>query len=121
MFNELNKTGNQFDYVPKNKDVFKSTIEYKKSIDDGSCENTEGKEGVYPVHGYFFFTTIHGDSGAMLMEDCNVYIPKHMLSIFKGFGETENNAIKEGKLGISLYSYDSKKRADCVGVELHDI
>lgn len=132
MFAELNQGGSKFDYTARNNDTFKSTIDYLKDISEGKCDNKEvikgfedntSKEKVdaYPVHGYFFFETVHGDSGALLLEDCNLYIPKHMLKIFKDMTEEQDNAIRDGKLGISFYEYNSKKRADCVGIKLHDI
>lgn len=132
MFGELNKQGNKFDYTAKNKGAFKSTIEYLKDIQNGKCENTEvmkdyedvtlkTKDDVYPIHGYFFFETVHGDSGAIILEDVNVYIPKHLLPLFRDFTDDMDNAIRENKCGVSFYEYDSKKRADCVGIRLHDI
>lgn len=131
MFGELNQR-TKFDYTARNKDTFKSTIEYLKDIAEGKNDNKEvikgfedktlkEKKDVYPVHGYFFFDTVHGESGALLLEDCNVYIPKHLLKLFKDMTDEQNNAIRDGKLGISFYEYDSKKRADCVGITLHDI
>lgn len=125
MFNEMNKTGNLFENAPKHDD-FISTIEFqKKRVDNGDwnkpCGKTDKGNPIYAVHGYFFFETVHGDSGALILDDCNLYIPKHLLKLFKDMNEENIQAVKDGKLGITLYEYDSKKRADCVGINLVDL
>lgn len=122
MFGEMNKKGNQFDFVPENKDLFMGTIEYFDKILEG--EDDDHKESkVVPCYGFFFFDTVNGDSGAMILPECNVYIPKHLLDTFRKIGDNPEQvqAVKDGKLGVSFHKYDSKKRKNCVGVNLVDI
>lgn len=133
MFNEKNKT-RIFDFMPTNKDLFKSPREVYEEMqtwtDSGNCPeyvdvvtDPINNESLFclPVHGYFFFETVHGESGALILDEYNMYIPKHMLSTFREFSDEEIEAVKQNHLGISLYLYDSKQRKDCVGVSLHDI
>lgn len=131
MFNEKNKTI-LFDFEPENKDMFKSTKEVYSELENMDTDNlpdfikidTESNQDsnfILPVHGYFFFETVHGASGALLLDKYNMYIPKHMLDIFRSMSYDEIKAIEEGHLGISLYLYDSKQRKECVGIKLHDI
>lgn len=133
MFAEKNKV-KIFDFTPKNKDVFKSTREVYDEMrtwtDNDSCPDyvdvivdPDTNESIFclPVHGYFFFDTVHGESGALMLNEYNMYIPKHMLSVFREFTTEEIEAVRQNHLGISLYLYDSKQRKECVGISLHDI
>lgn len=125
MFEEKNHV-KFFEFEPQEKDTFKSPLEVKTDLEQGKLDsmtvvNSEESFKVLPCHGYFFFETVHGDSGALLLDRYNCYIPKHMLQLFKGFGDDEIKAIKNGNLGISFYAYDSKQRKNCVGIRLHDI
>lgn len=122
MFGELNKKGNQFDFVPENKDLFMGTIEYFDKVLSGD-DNDDKESRVVTCHGFFFFDTVNGDSGAMILPECNVYIPKHLLDTFRKIGDNPEQvqAVKDGKMGVTFHKYDSKKRKNCVGVNLVDI
>lgn len=121
MFNEMNKKGNLFDYTPDDKDKFVGTIEYFNEVMTGDDDDKESQ--VVPCHGCFFFDTVNGASGAMILPQCNVYIPKHLLKTFQDICDDPEKvqAVKDGKLGVSFHKYDSKKRKNCVGVNLVDI
>lgn len=116
MFNEMNKGNIEFDFQPKFKDIFLSTKSFYVVTNDKDVE------GVYQVHGFFFFDTQYGDSGAMILDNCNVYIPKHMIDTFKDIKKNRQaiQAIKDGGLGISLHTYKSHGK-ECVGINLVDI
>lgn len=116
MFGEMNKSNIEFDYQPKFKDIFLSTKAFYVVTNDKDIG------GVYQVHGFFFFDTEYGDSGAMILDNCNVYMPKHMIEIFKDIRNNSQavQAVKDGKLGITLHTYKSHGK-ECVGVNLVDI
>lgn len=114
MFNEKNKGAIDWNYKTENEDIFLSTKDFYKVTNDIDYER------FYRVHGFFFFDTQYGDSGALITSKCYIYIPKHAVEIFKGFTEEEINAVKQGCLGISLHTYKSHGR-NCVGINLEDI
>lgn len=122
MFEEMNKKGNLFDYKNEDPDLFMGTIEYFDTKLKGE-DDDEKETQVVPCYGFFFFDTVNGDSGAMILPECNVYIPKHLLPTFNKIAENPEQvqAIKDGKLGVSFHKYDSKKKKGCVGVDLIDI
>lgn len=116
MFNEMNKNNIDFDYKPEFKDIFLSTKSFYLVTND------KDNESVYQVHGFFFFNTQYGESGALIMDKCNLYIPKHLIETFKGikkYPETVQ-AVKDGQLGVTMHTYKSHGK-ECVGLNLVDI
>lgn len=116
MFNEMNKGNIEFNYQPKFKDIFLSTKSFYVVTND--VDN----ESLYQVHGFFFFDTQYGESGALILDNCNVYIPKHLVDTFKEIKKDPKavQAVKDGMLGITLHTYKSHGK-DCVGLNLVDI
>lgn len=114
MFAEKNKGNYDWGFKAENEDLYLSTKDFYKVTNDVD------EEGIYRIHGYFFFETQYGESGAMILRNCNVYIPKHSVSTFKGFTEQEKDAIKNGECGITLHTYKSHNKK-CVGINFADI
>lgn len=116
MFGEMNKGNIEFSYQPQFKDIFLSTKSFYIVTNDSD------NEALYQVHGFFFFDTQYGESGALILDKCNVYIPKHLIDTFKDIKKNPQavQAVKDGKLGITLHTYKSHGK-DCVGLNLVDI
>lgn len=116
MFQEMNKGNVDFDYTCEYKDIFLNTKDFYNLVDDKNNQRT------YIVHGYFFFDSDYGKSGAMILDKCNLYLPKHTVEVFEEISKDPEKiqAVKEGKLGITLHAYKSHGK-DCIGINLVDV
>lgn len=125
MFSEKNKTVNQFDVKPKNDEEFLNLGEYFDKYCDG--EDIDDKETIVStIWGFFFFDSDYGKSGAIITDNCYVYIPKHQVKIFEDIAENpkEVQAVKEGKMGFSIRPYKKKLKKStkqCYAMEFCDI
>lgn len=120
MFNEKNKTVNQFDYTPKNDE------EYLNLGDFFNEYLEENEETITTVRGFFFFDSDYGKSGAIITDNCYVYIPKHQVPIFESIAENpkEVQAVKDGKMGFTIRPYKKKLKKttkQCYSMEFCDI
>lgn len=116
MFSEMNPTAGKYDYKPKNENVYYSLSEFYNVTNDAS------ENAAYRIHGVFFFDTAFGQSGAMIGDECYIYIPKNMIGVFTEIdGDPEKSkALASGLCGIRLNKYKAHGKV-CTGLKLVDL
>lgn len=95
---------------------------------------TEGKEfvkpaklalnKVYPLRGVFFTNGgRYGESPVIISDDFLLNAPKHCSDVLHQLAEDTEavEAINGGKVGFSLYEYESGYKTTCRGVRLVDL
>lgn len=116
MFSELNPTAGKYDYKPTHGDVFYSLSEFY------NVTNDVDNESAYRIHGVFFFDTQYGQSGAMIGDECYIYIPKNMIGVFVDIdGDIEKSkALMNGLCGFKMNKYKAHGKL-CTGMKLVDL
>lgn len=117
MFSEMNPTAGKYDYKPKNDDVFYSLAEFYNVVD-----GEHNPDSAYRLHGVFFFDTQYGQSGALIYDECYIYIPKNMVSVFADIDKDpdKSKALMNGLCGIKLNKYKAHGKL-CTGMKLVDL
>lgn len=116
MFNEYNATAGKYEYKPTNEDVFLSLSEFYNAVNDKDFEAT------YRIHGVFFFNTEYGKSGAVIYDECYIYLPMSMIATFESINgdEAASNALAQGLCGFTMNKYKAHGKI-CTGMRLVDI
>lgn len=83
----------------------------------------EGEDVTYKVYGVMPTRSKYGESAAVILENCYVSLPSHMLyEVSKILDSIEDcEAIRAGKVGIEFYSYESKSGNVCYGANWVDL
>lgn len=116
MFEELNPNSGKYDYKPTNDEVFYSLREFYNVTGDAEIKAT------YRIHGVFFFDTQYGKSGAMIGDECYIYIPSNMLETFVAIDADveKSDALAKGLCGFMMNQYKAHGK-QCTGMKLVDI
>lgn len=116
MFNEKNGNAGKYTYKPKNVEVFYSLSEFYNA----TCDNEY--EATYRIHGVFFFETQFGKQGAVIADECYIYLPSNMINTFEEIdkNDEESTALANGLCGFTMNKYKSHGKV-CTGMRLCDI
>lgn len=107
--NKYNK-GNLFDVETEGFKFLKLSKIYNKKTPDK----------VFNVRGLQVFDTRYGESATVILDDCFVNLPSHMLQTIKAMLQDDEliEKINDGKIGFTIREYEDTKHGagKCYGV-----
>lgn len=116
MFTDYNPTAGKYNYKPTHDDLFYNVAEFYRMV------GYDEEGGLFQLHGVFFFDTQYGESGALILDECCVYVPKNWVGTFRRIDNDAemSNALASGKCAISLSKYKAHGK-QCTGFKLVDV